>query len=272
MQKSLKFQNTLVFLNWNNASTAMEADAVAEGFKRSIELHGLKFNKLIGDGDSSVSKRLLEMRPYGPNFHIEKIECRNHLLRNYGTKLAAIVKNSKFPIPLRNHISSNAKRFRSAITKAIDYRSKLISQTKHQKVSGLRKDITNSFCHIMGSHKHCEKYFCNGNKSNELDLLDDAEKCGLVREINQIVGRPVMHTESLLLNVDNNVCEQFNSIINKHLCGKRINFSLRNSYNTRIESAVVSYNTSGQFLRSLHKHAVNEISPGNLVKYICYKN
>ena len=36
------------FLNWNNASTAMEADAVAEGFKRSIELHGLKFNKLIG--------------------------------------------------------------------------------------------------------------------------------------------------------------------------------------------------------------------------------
>jgi len=124
----------------------------------------------------------------------------------------------------------------------------------------------------MGSHKHCEKYFCNGNKSiNELDLLDDAEKCGLVREINQIVGRLVMHTESLLLNVDNNVCEQFNSIINKHLCGKRINFSLRNSYDTRIES-VVSYNTSGQFLRSLHKHAVNEISPGNLVKYICYKN
>jgi len=44
-----------------------------------------------------------------PNFHIEKIECRNNLLRNYGTKLAAIVKNSKFPIPLRNHITNNAK-------------------------------------------------------------------------------------------------------------------------------------------------------------------
>lgn len=36
------------FLNWNKAATTMEADAVAEGFKRSIELHGLKFNKLIG--------------------------------------------------------------------------------------------------------------------------------------------------------------------------------------------------------------------------------
>lgn len=117
----------------------------------------------------------------------------------------------------------------------------------------------------MGNHKQCEKYFCNGKKANELDLLEEAEKCGLLREINLIVGRLVMHTESLLLNVDNNVCEQFNSVINKYLCGKRINFSLRKSYNTRIESAVVSYNTSGQLIRSLHKNAVNEISPGNLV-------
>jgi len=35
-------------MNWRKAATAMEADAVAEGFKKSIELHGLKFNKLIG--------------------------------------------------------------------------------------------------------------------------------------------------------------------------------------------------------------------------------
>lgn len=36
------------FLNWDKAATAMEADGVAEGFVKSIELHGLKFNKLIG--------------------------------------------------------------------------------------------------------------------------------------------------------------------------------------------------------------------------------
>jgi len=35
-------------MNWRKAATAMEADAVAEDFKKSIELHGLKFNKLIG--------------------------------------------------------------------------------------------------------------------------------------------------------------------------------------------------------------------------------
>lgn len=36
------------FLNWTKGATSMEADAIAEGFKRSVEMHGLKFNKLIG--------------------------------------------------------------------------------------------------------------------------------------------------------------------------------------------------------------------------------
>lgn len=37
-----------VFLNWSKASTVMEADGIVEGFSRSIEMHGLKYNKLIG--------------------------------------------------------------------------------------------------------------------------------------------------------------------------------------------------------------------------------
>lgn len=36
------------FLNWNKSSTAMEADGVLEGFTKSIEIHGLKYNRIIG--------------------------------------------------------------------------------------------------------------------------------------------------------------------------------------------------------------------------------
>lgn len=36
------------FMNWKKSSTCMEADGIAEGFLKSIELHGLKFNRLIG--------------------------------------------------------------------------------------------------------------------------------------------------------------------------------------------------------------------------------
>lgn len=114
----------------------------------------------------------------------------------------------------------------------------------------------------MGNHEQCETYFCQGNKKNEVNLYEDTEKCGLMREITPIIGRLATHADSLLMNVDNNVCEQFNSILNKHLAGKRINFSLRDSYATRIKSGLISYNTSGQYLRSLHKHVVNDVSPG----------
>lgn len=41
----------------------------------------------LGDGDSSVTKRLVDCQPYGLNFNIRKIECKNHLMRNYASKL-----------------------------------------------------------------------------------------------------------------------------------------------------------------------------------------
>ncbi|KAL4104742.1 hypothetical protein QTP88_020024 [Uroleucon formosanum] len=83
----------------------------------------------------------------------------------------------------------------------------------------LRKDILNSFYHILGSHAQCEDYFCHGPKLNENNFVDDAEKSKVIDEITQLANRLVTHADSLLMNVDNNVCEQFNSIINKHLSG-----------------------------------------------------
>jgi len=65
----------------------------------------------IGDGDSSVTKRLNDKMPYGPNFHIQKIECRNHLLRNYATRLTVLAKNTKYPLRVRIYILANILRF-----------------------------------------------------------------------------------------------------------------------------------------------------------------
>lgn len=46
--KKTTVPNNKCFLNWTKGATSMEADAIAEGFKRSVEIHSLKFNKLIG--------------------------------------------------------------------------------------------------------------------------------------------------------------------------------------------------------------------------------
>jgi len=143
----------------------------------------------------------------------------------------------------------------------------LLNFFKLSNYIGLRKDINNSFQHILGEHSQCELYFCKGAKENEQNLLNLAQQSGVVQEIVQIIGRLTTNANSLLMNVDNNICEQFNSIINKHLAGKRINFSQRHSYSTRVEAAVISHNTAGQLLRSIHKNAVNDISPGKLLLF-----
>jgi len=46
--KNIKVPIHKCFLNWNKASTAMEADGIMEGFLNSMSMHGLKYNKLIG--------------------------------------------------------------------------------------------------------------------------------------------------------------------------------------------------------------------------------
>jgi len=104
------------------------------------------------------------------------------------------------------------------------------------------------------------RLICTGSKSNSaLNLIPEAENGGILREM--INGTPTLNSESLIKNKTNNLCEQFNAIINKHAAGKRLNFSGRRSYNTRVEAAVISFN-SNQFLRKIHKQMANNSSPG----------
>jgi len=125
----------------------------------------------------------------------------------------------------------------------------------------LRSDIANSIYHRLGQHTNCAIYFCLGPKEGEINLVPQAEECGLLREINQILFRLTSNAFSLLSDVDNNACEIFNSVINKYITVKRINFLQKNSYSTRVEAAVIAFN-SKQYLRQIHKIMQN-ISPGN---------
>jgi hypothetical protein len=65
----------------------MESDIILEGFKQSINMHNLIYRKVIGDEDSSVTKKISIVQPYGPNCLVKKIECKNHILRNYLNKI-----------------------------------------------------------------------------------------------------------------------------------------------------------------------------------------
>jgi len=74
----------------------MESDAIAEGFKSSLEMHGIIYKTVIADGDSSVYQAILDSKPYcEQQIIVKKIECTNHLLRNLCKKLRAVAMTTK---------------------------------------------------------------------------------------------------------------------------------------------------------------------------------
>lgn len=69
------------------------------------------------------------------------------------------------------------------------------------------------------------------------------------------------HARSLIHDIDSNIAETYNSVIAKFVGGKRINYSLKNSYGARCAAAVTSFNTKmGQStLREFMKKTGNKI-------------
>jgi len=56
-----------------SSSSGIEASIIVEGFKNSEEMYGLRYHKLIADGDNSVYQTILESRAY-KNITVVKVE------------------------------------------------------------------------------------------------------------------------------------------------------------------------------------------------------
>lgn len=202
------------FKNWDDSksSSAMEASIIVEGFKLSEEMYGVRYAKFIGDGDSNVYKQILEQRPY-KNLTVEKVECRNHLYRNFCNKLRDIVKNKRYCLEYRKCLSGNIFRIRNAISKAVKFRK------TSNDVAGLRKDIENAPYHIFGSHVHCDLYYCQGPKDKEINKVLEMENNGIFGEILATTRRLLVHTKSLIKDLDSNIVESYNAIVAKCISG-----------------------------------------------------
>ncbi|GFS60757.1 uncharacterized protein TNCV_2001611 [Trichonephila clavipes] len=58
-------------------------------FKHSESLHGLRYTKFWGHGDSRAYKAIKKMQPYGDT-GIEKLKCVGHVEKRMGTRLRAL--------------------------------------------------------------------------------------------------------------------------------------------------------------------------------------
>jgi hypothetical protein len=255
------------FKNWSSTSTSMESNIIVEGFKKSLDMHKLTYGKIIGDGDSSVIRRIREAAPYGPQFIVQKIECKNHILRNFMNKVKELGKTPKLDKKLRNFLASNHLRFRTAVTKAIEFRSNQ-DVPKNNKISLLRKDITNGHKHIFGEHSDCDLYFCSGAKENETNNYDLLKSSPIYETFLSLTSKLGLNAHSLIENVDTNIVETFNAIVAKFVSGKRINYSQRSSYTARSIGAAASFNLKGYLHVQLQKQ-ISSDGPSTFVQNHC---
>lgn len=101
----------------------------------------------------------METRPY-KNLTVEKVECRNHLLRNLCNKLKEMTtKPQSGKLEHRKLLSGNILRIRKGIVSDILYR-----KSNGHSVIQFRQDIINSINHVFGFHGECATYFCENKK------------------------------------------------------------------------------------------------------------
>jgi hypothetical protein len=244
--------------NYNGTSTAMESEILVEGFLKSVSVHNLKYKYLVADGDSSTFKKILDAKPYGPDFYVEKIECKNHLLRNFCNKLKDLASKrysssgKVVPVKIRAQLKNNIQRLRTGVDCAVKhYRCADMPNT--QKLSALKKDIENGIYHVFGDHQNCASYFCKKEVSDTSNSITLMRECGVLDDISTYTNKLKFHAKSLLLHFTNNPVESFNSVVAKFVGGKRVNHTKRVGYELRCVAAAISYNSQGNYVRNISR-------------------
>lgn len=249
-------RNHTCYKNFNGPATAMESAIILEGFEKSMQDYGLIYWKFIGDGDSSVHAKVENVYP---NLKVEKIECSNHVVRNFTTRLMDIATNrirgrdaQKISYEERQIFNPKLQRFRTALVQAISHHHNVKSQWKD-----LYDDIMNMRYHIFGDHAKCKSYFCAGAKDNEINLVPKIMKLPIWTAIGNALQRPAVLSPSLVQKQTSNAAESFMSVACRFMEGKRKNFGQRYLYNLRISAAVLSYNESAYWAEKAMEYLYN---------------
>ena len=145
------------YKNWGSSSSAMETSAIVEGFQKAEKVHGVRYTRFIGDGDSSVYPTLLQEVPEWGRA-ITKMECANHACKCYRSSLEALVQNKPHYKGKGGLTLKMRKRLTSAARCAIKMRSKEVDRRKGVKL--LEQDLRNGPYHCFGIHDRCSSDFC----------------------------------------------------------------------------------------------------------------
>ena len=145
------------FKNWSHSSSEMEPDIILSGFKEAERVHGVRYIRFVGDGDSSVYPTLIQNVP-GWGRYIKKMECANHCCKCYQSALEELVQEK----PQYKRNGGLPEKMRRRLTGAARCAIKMRSQEANVAgaVKKLERDLQNEPFHCYGQHTNCSPDFC----------------------------------------------------------------------------------------------------------------
>ncbi|KAK7575869.1 hypothetical protein V9T40_007204 [Parthenolecanium corni] len=255
---SVPVTDHVCFKNYEGASSNMEQVALVEGFCCSMQMHGVRYSHMVADGDSNVFKKILEANPYGNDFKIQKVACKNHVLRCFRNNLEDYCSSSSnryHPLIAAKKTLSKAKeRMANAIDSACRYRG---TENAENAVQLLKNDIMNVSNHIFGDHAKCADYFFDKKNESSQNRIPELQETDAFNKLRELLLRVANQSDTLIFNQTNNYVESFNAVICKTIAGKRVNYTGGNGYHGRGSLALLSYNRK-QPLKILHKKVCNK--------------
>ena len=273
------------YKNWNGSSSAMETDIIISGFNVAEQMHGVRYMRVVGDGDSSVMTNIQQYVPiWGPM--VSKVECANHSIKCYRNRLEKIVQD--FPkYKGKGNLTQRAiKRL------AVGARCAIKMHSETGNIEKLRSDLRNGPNHVFNNHSQCNPYFCKvaasvgnidhptspGEQNMEVYIhnVEEESRGGdsslnthieqdLFFRVQRAGDRLVSLAPQLISNSTSNIAECFMNIRCKFDGGKFYNQIQRGSFQHRTYGAGLRFQLGPDWSSKIWKQATGS-KPTDIAK------
>lgn len=146
-------------INHEGSSGNMEVQGMKKIFLRSEQKHGVRYINFIGDGDAKTFKAVSDVKPYGLNVSITKLECVGHIQKRMGTRLRKIKEEYKGKKLSDGKLLSGKNRLTDAVINTLSkYYGNAIRQNK--TVEDMQKAVWAIWFHKASTDAKPTHYAC----------------------------------------------------------------------------------------------------------------
>lgn len=148
--------------NFEGSSGSMELEGAKTVFCRSEATRNVRYKYYLGDGDSKGFQNVVDSKPYGPEFEIQKLECVGHVQKRMGGRLRKLRREMKGKV-LSDGKKIGGRKGRltdSVIDTLQNYYGEAIRRNKND-LDKMKKDVWATFLHKASSDENPQHHFCD---------------------------------------------------------------------------------------------------------------